>query len=173
MPAKGASPVLTPPCRNGFWLALIALTLILGFLFRASFKPGQTLFANDGPLAALQAGPRQLPDGFTGIWQDLNWVGTHGGSAVPNFTFLLLSILKPIGFSKFYGPLTLLFFGVSVFVFLRQLRFHQMVCALGAIAAALNTDVFSNVLRGPGARAVAFCSVFFAVASLPPWTAGH
>jgi hypothetical protein len=166
MPPKGASPVLTPPRRNGVWLALICLTLILGFLFRASFKPGQTLFANDGPLAALQAEPLKLPDGFTGIWQDLNWVGTHGGSAVPNFTFLLLSILKPIGFSKFYGPLTLLFFGVSVFVFLRQLRFHPMVCALGAIAAALNMDVFSNVCWGLGTRAVAFGAVFFALAAI-------
>src|SRR5260370_26950057 len=150
MPAKGASPVLTPPCRNGFWLALIALTLILGFLFRASFKPGQTLFANDGPLAALQAEPLKLPDGFTGIWQDLNWVGTHGGSAVPNFTFLLLSILKPVGFSKFYGPLSLLFFGVSVFVFLRQFRFHPMGFAVGAISAPLDIAGVSNFLWGLG-----------------------
>ncbi len=166
MPPKGASPVLTPSRREGSWLALVALTLILALLFRASFKPGQTLFANDGPLAALQAEPLKLPDGFTGIWQDLNWVGTHGGSAVPNLTFLLLSILKPIGFSKFYGPLTLLFFGVSAFVFLRQLRFHPMVCTLGAIAAALNMDVFSNVCWGLGTRAVAFGAVFFALAAI-------
>ncbi len=68
MPPKGASPVLTPSRREGSWLALVALTLILALLFRASFKPGQTLFANDGPLAALQAEPLKLPDGFTGIW---------------------------------------------------------------------------------------------------------
>src|SRR5260370_34563252 len=166
MPPKDAAPVLTPSRRNGIWLALIALTLILAFLFRASFKPGQTLFSNDGPLAALQAEPLNLPEGLTGVWQDLNWVGTHGGSALLDLTFSLLSILKPIGFSKFYGPLTLLFFGVSVFVFLRQLRFHPMVCTLGAIAASLNMDVFSNVCWGLGTRAVAFGAVFFALAAI-------
>jgi len=166
MPPKGALPVLTPSRRNGIWLALIALALILAFLFRASFKPGQTLFSNDGPLAALQAEPLKLPDGFTGVWQDLNWVGTHGGSYVPSVTSLLVWILKPTLFSKFYGPLTLLFFGISVFVFLRQLRFHPMVCALGAIAAELNMDVFSNVCWGLGTRATAFGAVFFALAAI-------
>src|SRR6266702_1678456 len=166
MPPKGALPVLTPSRRNGIWLALIALALILAFLFRASFKPGQTLFSNDGPLAALQAEPLKLPDGFTGVWQDLNWVGTHGGSYVPSVTSLLVWILKPTLFSKFYGPLTLLFFGVSVFVFLRQLRFHPMVCALGATAAELNMDVFSNVCWGLGTRATAFGAVFFALAAI-------
>src|SRR5260370_40011951 len=82
MPPKDAAPVLTPSRRNGIWLALIALTLILAFLFRASFKPGQTLFSNDGPLAALQAEPLKLPEGFTGAWQRLTWGGTHGGSAL-------------------------------------------------------------------------------------------
>src|SRR5260370_928180 len=166
MPPKDAAPVLTPSRRNGIWLALIALTLILAFLFRASFKPGQTLFSNDGPLAALQAEPLKLPEGFTGVWQDLNWVGTHGGSALLDLTFSLLFILKPIAFSKFYGPLTLLFFGISVFVFLRQLRFHPMVCALGAIAATLNMDVFSNVCWGLGTRATAFGFAFFALAAI-------
>src|SRR6185503_5256321 len=128
--SKNASSITLAANGKPFWGTVSVLVLILGLIFSTSFKPSYTLFANDGPLAALLSGAYELPEGFTGIWLNQNWVGAHGGSAVPSVTFLLLALLGPIPFSKFYGPLTLLFFGIAVYVFCRQLRFRPLVCLL-------------------------------------------
>ena len=162
------APLSFPPKldRKQIGLLLLLLSAILLMLFFPSFRADQTLFSNDGPLGAQSAKANLLPDTFTGSWQDLNWIGAHGGSALPSVTFGILAILKPIGFSKFYGPLTLLICGIAAYVLFRQLRFNPAVCLLGAIATTLNMDIFSNVCWGLGTRAITFASVFLALAAL-------
>ena len=152
--------------RKNIWLLLVLLGAVLLLLFHPSLEGGRTLFSNDGPLGALMAKANRLPDTFTGCWQDLNWVGAHGGSALPSATFGILAVLKPVGFSKFYGPLTLLICGVAAYVLFRQLKFNSAISLLGAIAATLNTDIFSNVCWGLGTRALTFASAFLAVAAV-------
>ena len=152
--------------RSGWGLLLCVLVVVLVGLFFPSFTPGMTLFSNDAPLGAAMAPANLLPGNFTGIWQDLNWLGAHGGSAVPSVTFLLLAAMGPVAFSKFYGPMTLLFFGISVYAFCRQLRFQPMTCLLTALAATLNMDIFSNVCWGLGTRATTIGSTFLALAAI-------
>ena len=162
------SPLSSSPQldRKQVGLLLLSLSAILLMLFFPSFHAGTTLFSNDGPLGAQSSQANRLPDTFTGSWQDLNWIGAHGGSALPSVTFGILAILKPVGFSKFYGPLTLLICGIAAYVLFRQLRFNPAVCLLGAIAATLNMDIFSNVCWGLGTRAITFASAFLALAAL-------
>jgi len=73
-----------------------------------------------------------------GVWLDLNWIGTAGGTYVPCFTFFLFWGLGPLYFSKFYAPICLLFLGVSAWLFFRQKRWHPAVCVIGSLAAMLN-----------------------------------
>jgi len=61
-----------------FLLFVLCLLGILGVLFLPSFEPAKVLFSNDGPLGA-----RSMDSGkgwalFTGMWADLNFLGTSG-----------------------------------------------------------------------------------------------
>src|SRR2546423_15180241 len=91
---------------------LVFLLGILGFLFRNSFKPEDVLFANDGPLGVLKSNALKIPDALTGFWMDLYWVGMNGSAAPTSITYVILWLLGPIGFAKFYGPITLLLLGI-------------------------------------------------------------
>src|SRR4051812_39033464 len=131
--------------RRNFGLALIALIGALLLFFTPSFSADKVLFANDSPLGAAMAKNIQPPQSMFGIWADLNWIGAAGGTYVPSVTFFLFWGLGPLYFSKFYGPLCLLFLGISAWIFFRQKRCHPAVCVIGALAAMLNMNGFSNV----------------------------
>src|SRR5688572_26707113 len=149
------------------WLLCGALLCgVLLILFFRSLKPELVLFANDGPLGALKAEAVSPPASFTGVWFDLNWLGTNAGSHLVSPSFLLLWLLGPIGFAKFYGPIALLLLGLSGWLFFRQTGFRPMVCALGALAAMLNSNIFSNVCWGLGTRALCVAGVFGALAAI-------
>src|SRR5258708_14865222 len=100
-------------------LLLFCLLAVLGFLFKDSFKVDQVLFANDGPLGVLKSNSLKLPGVLTGFWMDLNWIGSNGSTAATSFTYLVLWLLGPIGFAKFYGPITLLLLGLCAWTFFR------------------------------------------------------
>src|ERR1035438_7731689 len=68
--------------RQFGWVAL-SLVALLAFLFRDGLLPGRTVFSNDGPLGAMSARCGDLPAGFFGFWNDLNWLGGTGPSASP------------------------------------------------------------------------------------------
>src|SRR5687767_2669430 len=90
------------------------LALVLGVLlvlFFRSLSPTQVLFANDGPLGANSAAFAAYPAVFSGVWVDLNWLGNGGGGAPATVTNLLLWWLRPLGFAKFGGPITILILG--------------------------------------------------------------
>jgi hypothetical protein len=165
---QGASVSSPAPAGNagGFVWAVLVLLAVLALLFAQSFQPAQILFFNDGPLGAQVAKQAALPDGFRGIWQDLNWVGGNAGNALANITYLLLYLLKPLAFAKFYVPLTLLILGLSAWLFFRQLGFGPVVCILGSLGAAFNSDCFSYSCWGLGAHTLAIASVFLALAAL-------
>ena len=103
---------------KGFLPSMTVLVVILGFLFRDSFKPGFAHAANDGPLGLLMSKSLGVPEALTGYWMDLNWVGMNGSTAPSSVTYLILWVLGPVGFAKFYPPITLLLLGASAWIFL-------------------------------------------------------
>ncbi|HKQ40616.1 MAG TPA: hypothetical protein VJ063_21275 [Verrucomicrobiae bacterium] len=149
------------------WLGCAALLIgVLFLLFFRSLNPEMVLFANDGPLGANAADASRPPTTFKGAWFDLNWLGNSGGSQPVTITYVLLWLLGPVGFAKFYGPITLLLLGLGGWLFFRQTRFRPMVCVLGALAAMLNSNIFSNVCWGLGTRALCVAAVFGALAGI-------
>lgn len=142
------------------------LTAILAAIFHSSLSPSQTLFSNDSPLGILSSEALRLPEGFSGYWLDLNWLGAWAPSAVPGFSFLWFWLCGPLIFGKTYAPVSLLLLGCAAWIFFRQLRFSPMVSALGGLAAALNMNAFSNACWGLGSRALVFGTTFLALAAL-------
>ena len=165
MAQTSSSPPQAGLARRNFGIALIVLLGALLLFFAPSFNPNKVLFANDGPLGAAMAKNIQPPQSMFGVWLDLNWIGAAGGTYVPCFTFFLFWGLGPLYFSKFYGPICLLFLGISAWLFFRQKRWHPAVCAIGALAAMLNMNGFSNVAWGLGTRATSLGCVFLALAA--------
>ncbi|MBE7500969.1 MAG: hypothetical protein HS113_11795 [Verrucomicrobiales bacterium] len=166
--------VPSPPAAARAWPGIVlALLAVLLVCFHRSFQPGQILFSSDGPLGANAAACSALPAGFFGMWQDLNWVGGYSGSAFPSTTFLLLWLLGPLLFAKFYAPLTLGLLGLCAWLFFRQLGFRPVVCLLGGLAAALNTDFFSYACWGLGMHTLSIAGTFLALAALVTPTPRH
>ncbi len=152
--------------KGGFLIFFIILALIALFLFRDSLKPELVVFANDGPLGALSTESTRLPGSFLGFWMDIYLAGYEMPSAVPNLSVALALLLKPLLFAKFYVPFTVLILGISAWVFFRQLGFNSLICSLGAIAAALNMNSFSNACWGQCSRALTQAAVFLALAAI-------
>jgi hypothetical protein len=149
------------------------VALMLAWLFRASFRPEQVLAANDGPLAVLVTQALQVPASFAGYWTDLYWVGSNGGSVLVSITYFIFWVLGPLGFAKFYAPLALLFLGACAWVYFRSLKLSAGLCGLGALAAALNMNYFSNTCWGVGTRSLTLGTSFLALAALNARRLGH
>jgi hypothetical protein len=146
---------------------LALLVAVLGYLFATSFKPGWTLFLNDGPLGALKADYNATPGAFRGVWLDLNWLGANGGSFPIDVTFGQLYALGAIGFSKFHAPVALLILGLSVWFACSVLfRFSQPVSILTALAATLNMNFLSNACWGLSSRPLCLATSFLAIGAL-------
>jgi hypothetical protein len=158
---------------KGFWPSMALLVVILAFLFRDSFKTGFAHAANDGPLGLLMSKSLAVPGSLTGYWVDLNWVGMNGSTAPTSITYLILWALGPIGFAKFYPPLTLLLLGASAWIFFRTLKLSSGLCCVMALAAALNMNFFSNTCWGLGTRALTLMSAFLALSALNTRRAGN
>jgi hypothetical protein len=147
------------------WLVAVLL-LVLGWLFLDSFKPGEAVFANDGPLGAQVSDIYKMPGAFFGIWSDLYWLGAYGGNYAPNATGVLLWVLGPLAFNKFLVPISMLLLGLSAAVFYRQLGFGLPALVLGGVAAALNSNFFSNACWGLSSRALSLAAAFLALAAV-------
>jgi hypothetical protein len=151
-----------------FGLTLLALAVILGVMFSRSFTPEMMLFANDGPLGAISAASGDMRYAWSGVWQDLNWLGIENPAALPHTTSLFWFVLgnSPVNALKFQTPIALMGLGLSLWVLLRQFGFRQSVCALAAIAAALNMNSFSHSTWGLPSRSWTMASSFLALAAL-------
>jgi hypothetical protein len=160
---------------GGLWILLLVLVSVLGALFWRSFDPAWVQFANDGPLGAMMSERAQLPEAFTGSWGDLNGYGSRELAAIPHITIGFNWLLGPLGFSKFYPPLTLLILGACAWFCFRQLGLDAPASVLGGLAAALSPDFFNVACWGVGSQAICFGMNYLAlgvVASpvpLRPW----
>jgi hypothetical protein len=164
---SNATPAAVPErFWKGFLPSMAVLALVLAFLFREGFAPGVAHFSNDGPLGVLMSQSMQTPEIFTGCWSDLSWLGDNGGANRILPTYFLLALLGPIGFAKFYPPLTLFFLGACAWIFFRTIRLSAGLCCVAALAAALNVNYFSNSCWGVGTRAMTLGMAFLALAAL-------
>ncbi len=166
MAAVQLSPQRSGRGLRSLAVAFVCLGGVVFTLFVPSFQENLTLFSNDGPLGAISSRAATMPAGFTGAWNDLNWVGCKQPSASPNLTSTWDIILKPLAFSKFYAPLSILILGLSAWLLFRELRFAPAVCLLGGLAAALNTDPFSYACWGLPSVTLSMASAFLALAAL-------
>ncbi len=153
--------------------AILGVLLVL--LFLRGFHPSWVVFANDGPLGAMNAAHTRVPALFTGGWADLNGYGSRDTGASPNITFGFLWLVGPLGFAKFYAPFTLLFLGASAWFFFRQLGLGSLAAILGGLATALCSDFFGVSCWGVGSQALCFGLNYLALAAvvspqpLRPW----
>lgn len=153
-------------------LAILAVPLL--WLFHASFSADQVLFSNDGPLGVLVAAAQDGLSSFKGVWLGLNWLGMQMPSILPDFTQAIYGLLGPgifgdmgsVYFAKFYPPLSLLILGGCAWFYFRTLGFASSVCVLGGLAAALNSNFFSNACWGLPTRALTLANVFLALAAI-------
>jgi hypothetical protein len=161
--SKVSSP---PPARKELLLCAAILLVVLSALFYRSFVPGWTLFSNDRSLGLISSEAESVPGNFWGAWGDLNWVGGQLPSAMPDFNFTAETLLSPVMFLKFFPPFTLLLLGLSAWLCFRKLGLAPAACLLAGLAAALNSNVFSNVCWGQPSRAPALSMTFLALAAL-------
>lgn len=142
----------------------LLLFVILAVLFAKSFLPDYVHFSNDGPLGQVNAAFGKMPEVLTGVWSDLNDIGNNGGAAAPDITSVLYWILGPVGYSKFFQPLTLFILGLGAWVFFRQLKLSPLAATLGALATALNSSYFGNACWGTASVQIAMGMIFLAMA---------
>ncbi len=142
------------------------LTIIAAVLFHESFKPAMVHFSSDGPLGIMAAKDLALPEGFSGLWFDSNWLGGALGGSAPCFTFFMMWILGPLGSAKFLMAVFVLSLGLSAAFCFRIFGFRPMVCLLGGIAAELNSNFLSNSCWGVGSRCSSLAATFLALAAL-------
>ena len=147
------------------WALLLYLVLLSG-LFYGVFVPGQTKFSNDGPLGELMAQCHKYPDRFFGCWSDLNSVGFNSGTASLGISSMLLWLMRPLLFSKFYAIVSLLILGMGAWFFFRELRLAPLACVLGGLAAMLNSTYFSVACWGVSSHDIAVGMTFFSLAML-------
>src|SRR5262245_1792904 len=94
--------------QPGFLFFVLAVAVVLLWLFHRSFETNQVLFANDLPLGATKAYANKMPAGFFGLWQDLGWLGAATPSATPNWTAMWAWFVSGETFAKFYTPTSML-----------------------------------------------------------------
>jgi hypothetical protein len=153
-------------------VAMLCLAVVLGYLFRQSFESEKVLFSNDAPLGLVSSKAGVSASTFEGIvsgfWQDLNWIGIEMPSVLPGLSWGIFQIIgaNPVANAKFYAPLSFLFLGFCAWLLFRTLGFRNVVCVIGALAAALNMNSFSHGAWGLPTRALSWGSAMLAIAAL-------
>ncbi len=149
------------------WTLVLGLFAALALIvFHQVLVPGQVLFSNDGPVGQLMSACHQLPQRFAGCWEDLDIVGYRESAALPNISFFLQWLLKPVLFSKLYAPTAVVILGLSAWAFFRELKLTAPACILGGLAAMLNSAFFSVACWGIAAHTLAIAMTFLALAAL-------
>src|SRR6266542_1664187 len=114
-------PRRTTPFCTAFGPFILVLVLVISLLFGKSFQQNEVIFSNDGPLGVANSESLALPAAFKGYWVDLHWLGLNGAYAPVGVTYALLWMLGPVGYAKFYAPISLLLLGVCAWTFFRTL----------------------------------------------------
>jgi hypothetical protein len=141
----------------------LLLFFVLMFLFWRSFLPDYVHFSNDGPLGALVEEQSQLPQIYTGMWADLNTIGSNDGVATLSISTILRRVLSPVALAKFYPVIALLILGLGACFFFRQLKLSWLAVMLGTLAAVLNSTYFSDACWGVATHEIAAGMDFFAL----------
>ena len=143
------------------------LAVLIGFLFRAVLAPGNVVASNDAPLGLMQAFDDVRWDYFWhGSWANLSWLGSAAVGTMPNISHGSYVLLGAVGFAKFYAPIGLFVLGLAAFFFCRRAGFQPWVGWITAIAAALNSNIFSHACWGLASRATVVASILFALGVL-------
>ena len=153
------APKTTPP-----WLAIVLILAVLFVLFWRSFLPDYVHFSNDGPLGNQNSAWQKMPEGMTGMWIDLNFLGYNAGAGTLSISGLLHIILGPLGYSKFYPVVALFIVGLGAWAFFRQLKLSPLAAALGSLGAMLNSTFFSTACWGVASQEIGVGMTFFAMA---------
>ena len=170
MAAKSPS---VPKSRSQLILVLCLFGLVALAFFYQALAPGQVVFSNDGPVGQLESASHRLPARFTGCWEDLNSVGYREGAAVPNISFFLQWLLRPVLFSKLYAPISIFILGLSAWVFFREMKLSAPACVLGGLAAMLHSTFFSVACWGIAAHTLTIAMTFLALAALADTTSSR
>jgi len=153
----------TPPVKFRQWWVPVFLAGVLVVLFWKSFLPDYVAFANDGPLGQQHAAWGKMPGAMFGIWGDLNDIGNPGGAFTPSISALLHWALGPLGYSRFYTPVSLYILGLGIWFFFRQMRFSHLTASLGGLAGMMVTTSFSDACWGVASHEIAigmdFCAL--------------
>jgi Bacterial membrane protein YfhO len=160
--ANNTKPAPVGP-KNLGWFAPVLLSIVLAVLFWRSFVPGYVHFSNDGPLGMQNSAWMRLPDGFSGLWYDLNSIGNSAGAFSPDLTTLIRWIIGPVAYAKFLAPIALWILGVGAWFCFRQMKLSPLAAVLGGLAAALNSDFFSTACWGVASQQIAIGMDFFAL----------
>ena len=152
-----------PTAKTG-WLAAGLFAAVLAVLFWRSFMPGFVHFSNDGPLGQQNFCVLHFPGAFTGMWDDLNDIGSSGGMFALGVTGILKCLLGPVGEGKFYVPIALFILSLGAWTFFRQSQFSPLAAVLGGLAAALNGTFFAAACWGVATQEIAIGMDFFALA---------
>lgn len=145
-----------------FAVGLIAV--VLATLFYKCLLPGYVQFSNDGPLGQQMPNWIQLPQGFTGMWDDMNYIGFNGGGYQPSVSAVLRWFLGAVGYSKFYAPAALLILGFGAWTFFRVMGLAPAAALIGGLVAALNSAFFSTACWGVASQQIAAGFDFMAMA---------
>jgi hypothetical protein len=169
----------TAPTRHWPFAAGV-LVVILAVLFFKGFLPGYVHFSNDGPLGQQMQAWLQPSQMLTGGWDDMNYIGSNGGAFAPGVSPVLHMLFGPVGFSKFFAPISLFILGFGAWTFFNQLRLSRLAAILGALGVALNSAYFSTACWGVASQQIAAGFDFMALAlvvsitpAMPPlirWT---
>lgn len=150
--------------RYGSFFAIGFIAILLMVLFWRSFATDFVHFSNDGPLGQQNAEWLQLPAAMSGMWDDLNDVGYVAGTFTPSVSTLVKFVFGPVGYAKFYAPISLLILGLGAWTFFRSLKLTPLAAALGALAAALSSAYLGNACWGVASGEIALGFNFFALA---------
>ncbi|HEY1172658.1 MAG TPA: YfhO family protein [Verrucomicrobiae bacterium] len=147
-------------------LALAGLLVLLLISFHDGLGEGMVHFNNDAPYGMIKAREDSAIAGLTGYWENLNWVGIEQPSGQPELGNAYYFLTGTELFCKTFPAFSLFFLGFCGWVLFRALKFHPVVCFAGAVAAAYNTNSFSNACWGLGTWPIARGMVLLAIAAL-------
>lgn len=146
-----------------FLLLIVALLVVLALLFLRGWQKGFLVFSNDGPLGQQAAEYLNPIATVTGLWADLNWLGTSGGALSPGISGFLRALLGPVWFSKLFASTALFLLGVGAWFFFRELGFNKTTCVLGGLAAALNGEFVCTASWGVAGQPICFGFCYLAM----------
>jgi hypothetical protein len=151
---------------KAFLLCAFLLLIALGLLFARSLNPSLVVFSNDGPLGGMVAAQNRMPAIFSGLWQNLNWLGSEAPSPSPTISGALRLVTSPLLYSKIFCPASLFFMGLCAWFCFRKWGLGQLAAVLGALAAALSSHFLSTACWGVASQVICVGMNFLAVGLL-------